>query len=355
MPLHIFSLATGLSLELPKPLPLSNIAQYAELLKGIYRDLDVFPLDGWPPMGSSEFKTPSFEYHGQYGSSYEIAITPQDIFKSETYIQRCCVRVSYDDFQVSDDFREMLGKDVLGIRVLLDGSPGSGKTVLCHHYCKRWAEGNLLEAYFLVVYIALRDVDVSSASRIEDLLSYGKDSLRQVVTEELQATNGKGALFILDGWDELQHELRHKQSLVCKILLRKVLPKCSVLITSRPHFSTWLKQSKIVTRHVVITGFNESQVKECVASEFCENAHEGDNFFSQLESRPDLAKLSNIPLNLAILMYMYKVSNHTLPNTLTKIYQKFIINTLHHHMSRCSLSTDIVEFHTINELPGLVT
>lgn len=297
-------------------------------------------------MGSSEFITPSLEYHSWYGSSHEFFITLKDILKSESYIRQCC---SNSHFHDCTDPKEVPTKDVLGIRVLLDGSPGSGKTVLCYHYCKRWGEGSLLEAYFLVVYIALRDV--SSASMIEDLLSYGKDSLRKAVAEELQATSGEGTLFILDGWDELQHELQHKQSLICKILLRKVLPKCSVLITSRPHSSAWLKQSKAVTRHVVITGFSKDQVKECIASEFHENPSEGGKFVSLLESRPDLVKLCNIPLNLAILMYIYKASNHTLPNTLTKIYQKFIINALHRHMSKRYLSTEIVEFHAISELP----
>ena len=277
-------------------------------------------------MGSNKFVTPSLNYY------------------SDIYIP--CL----GEQKVPEDF--FPSKHVLGNKVLLDGSPGSGKTVLCHHYCRRWAEGSLLEAYFLVVYIALRDIDASSASRIEDLLSYGKDSLRKAVAEELQATSGEGALFILDGWDELQHELQHKQSLVCKILLRKMLPRCSVLITSRPHSSAWLKQSMIVTKHVILIGFTEDQVKKCVASEFCKNPSVGDKFVSMLESRPDIAKLCNIPLNLAILMYMYKTNNHTLPNTMTKIYQKFMINALHYHMSKCSLSAEIVEFHTINELPG---
>ena len=275
-------------------------------------------------MGRNKFVTPSLYYYSDRPWLSKRTIPAEDLFPS---------------------------KYVLGNRVLLDGSPGSGKTVLCHHYCKRWAEGSLLEAYFLVVYIALRDIDASSASRIEDLLSYGKDSLKKAVADELQTTSGEGTLFILDGWDELQHELQHKQSLVCKILLRKVLPKCSVLITSRPHCSAWLKQSMIVTKHLILIGFTEDQVKKCVASEFCKNPSDGDKFVSMLESRPDLAKLCNIPLNLAILMYMYKANNHTLPNTMTKIYQKFMINALHYHMSKSTLSAEIVEFHTINELP----
>ena len=114
-------------------------------------------------MGSSEFIAPSFEYHGWYGSSRKIFITLRDILKSESYIEQCCARKFYSRFQARTDPEGVPIKDILGIRVLLDGSPGSGKTVLCHHYCKRWAEGSLLEAYFLVVYIALRDIDVSSA------------------------------------------------------------------------------------------------------------------------------------------------------------------------------------------------
>ena len=73
-----FSLTTGLDLELPKPLPPSNIVQYAELLKSTYRDVDMLLLDCWQPMGSSEFIAPSFEYHGWYGSSRKSFITLKD-------------------------------------------------------------------------------------------------------------------------------------------------------------------------------------------------------------------------------------------------------------------------------------
>lgn len=329
----------GLILDFPDLLPPSNVLQYAECLKGIYRDFDEFQFDSWPPMRYSEYIIPSLEWYRRPFSSFKNKITLKDIFKP--------------DHVAKDTFQEVVTTDVLGMKVLLDGSPGSGKSMLCHHYCKSWAEGTLLQGFFLVVYVALRDLEINSADEIETLLNYGKNSLRKVVAEELQATNGEGTLFIFDGWDELQRELRHKQSIICKILFRKVLPKCSVLITSRPHSSAWLKESKVVTRYVDIIGFTKFQVKECIANEFADNPPEGEKCFSLLQSRPDVFKLTNIPLNLAILMYIYKASDHTLPNTLTKIYQKFIINVLHHHVLKCSMSADTVEFHTANGLPKI--
>ena len=345
----MFPYLSGLIVEFPDLLPPNNILHYAECLKSIYRDFDMLLFDSWPPMNHSEYIIPSLECKWYY---FKGKILPNDIFKSDYDLD-----ILHKGHVAAADCaaQEVLGKDVLGMKVLLDGSPGSGKTMLCHHYCKSWSEGSLLKGFFLVVYVALRDIEISSAAGpgIEVLLNYGKDSLRKIVAEELQATNGEGTLFIFDGWDELQRELQHKQSIICKILLRKVLPKCSVLITSRPHSSAWLKESKVVTRHVDIIGFTKSQVKECIAIEFHDNPPEGEKCFSLLESRPDVFKLTNIPLNLVILMYIYKVSDYTLPDTLTKIYQKFIINVLRHHVLKYSMSAETVEFDTVNGLPKI--
>lgn len=75
-----------------------------------------------------------------------------------------------------------------------------------------------------MVYVPLRESQVANAFEIEHLFCYGKKSLRAAVAEELEETDGKDVLLVLDGWDELSPEQRGKQSLLFKIIQRKILP-----------------------------------------------------------------------------------------------------------------------------------
>jgi predicted NACHT family NTPase len=99
----------------------------------------------------------------------------------------------------------MSAKDEKGLRVLLDGAPGVGKTTFCHNACKDWADNKVFTDFKLAVYVPLREDQVASAVEIEHLFCYGQKSLRQAVASELEDTDGEDVLLVLDGWDELHH------------------------------------------------------------------------------------------------------------------------------------------------------
>ena len=92
--------------------------------------------------------------------------------------------------------------------IVIEGAPGSVKTTLTIHICQRWGTGELFQRFTVVILVQLQDPAVQKAQTIADLLPVENDAVAQGIASELIATNGRGVLWILDGWDELPPHLQ---------------------------------------------------------------------------------------------------------------------------------------------------
>ena len=390
-----FHILAGGALALGTP----AINQYIPYIKRLYRDY-IFQSNEWPPMVSDRYVNLALINHQSIPSSWEIdefmkstlhgtvddihfekqTIGLENIFKPKDYLnqeslkkRRHLVNESVnqqfgdilqglpgpiDRVQMTDQLLKkllmsvsladsvLLGSltqpmniaDEKGLRVLLDGTPGVGKTTFCHNACKDWAHGKIFADFRLTIYIPLREDQVANATEIEHLFCYGQKSLRPAIARELEDTDGEDVLLILDGWDELSPQQRGKQSLLCRIIQRKILPRCSVLITSRPYASNWLRNPKICNRHVEIFGFTEQQVNQCIRNML--NPVAAEALLQKLEVRTDLKALCYIPMNLAMILYIFKVLDFNLPNTLTGVYDVFTNNALLRYLQEYDPTTE---------------
>ena len=143
------------------------------------------------------------------------------------------------------------------LKVIIDGPPGIGKTTFCRKLSNMWANKELEHGqYDLVLYCSLRNDKIAKANELQELLKYIYQCDEIVgVSEWINRVHGEGLLLIFDGWDELSKDLR-QSSLAARIIWRKMLAKCSIIVTSRTYASYSLLKSNSFSRHVEIMGFS---------------------------------------------------------------------------------------------------
>ena len=229
--------------------------------------------------------------------------------------------------------------DVLNIEeeenkvILIEGAPGMGKSTLAIKMCKCWANGELLEEYDAVILLPLRDPEIQAAKSIKDLLLVLDDELRECVYKEITKRNGEGICFLLEGFDELPHELRNG-SLFSR--LSEKLPKCTLMYTSRPKACNQLQS--IASHRIEIRGFKEEQVEEYINNAF-ENVEDGKEkavkLTAQVKNNPLIRSILNVPINVAIICHLFFITS-ALPNTLTKLYELLCINLILRHINKRS-------------------
>ena len=232
--------------------------------------------------------------------------------------------------------------------ITIEGGPGMGKTTLAINICKCWARNELLQNYNAVILLTLRDPEIQEAKTIGDLLLLPSAKMRDNVLEDIMKVHGEGICFIFEGFDELPYNL-HNSSLFTKVTEK--LSRCMVVYTSRPYsLSSSIKASQTIK----INGFMENSVDEYILKTF-ENEPDGDKMAlelqSQVHSNPEIKKILNVPINVAIicLIFFYSLK---LPDKLTELYTLLCLRLILRHINKRTLNVEQVkELTSLNDLP----
>jgi len=229
--------------------------------------------------------------------------------------------------------------------ILVEGSPGIGKSVLLKHISYLWASNILLTKSDFLFLLYLRDPAVQQIKSVDDLI-YHFYKHKSKARDHLFRDGGKSVTFLLDGYDELPVDLR-QNSFISSLLQLEIFPACLIVVSSRPHVSTHLRHN--VTCRIEILGFSEEN-----QTHFIQQSLEGQEekileVSKYLQTHPTIASLCYTPFNMTMLLFLYK-QQATLPTHSTDLQNLFICLTICGHLSKSGIILEH-EVTDLNELP----
>ena len=305
----------------------SAISRYGDYLEGVYSRSSVSSDGKFPPTPSKTYVNLAVVEHASEVRDIE-EVRENTLHGRVDKMLEGKTKIEITDILKPRDN----GKHVT--LVFVEGPPGIGKSTLAWELCRRWDR----KQYDLAVLLRLREREVQQIEKIADLFPHGDEQLQQSVTKEVLGREGKDVLLILDGYDELPCSLR-KQGLLLKLLKGKVLPNCSVLVTSRPSATSdlLLACSPQIQRHVEILGFTQECVKDYASSVFCSEPEVLKDFLTYISAsqNPAINSLMYIPLNAAIIVHIYRNSRRKgcpIPKTMTQVYTQLCLTLLQRYL-----------------------
>ena len=234
--------------------------------------------------------------------------------------------------------------------VLVEGAPGIGKSTLALELCHQWQKRTLLQQFSLVILLILREQEVFTATGIRDLFPhYYNENLRDEVVDEVIRNIGEGVLFIFDGFDELPSQFK-KKSFISEMIRRSdLLPKATIMVTSRPSASAELQPLLETTfKRIEIVGFRKDVIMSAARSAF-NSTEVFSNFQTYLKTNPYVEELMYNPLSCAIVVKIYSENfqaGRSVPQTLTQLYTEFTMYLISRHFKEKG------EESVVNKLPN---
>ncbi|XP_072892285.1 NACHT, LRR and PYD domains-containing protein 3-like [Hemitrygon akajei] len=258
-------------------------------------------------------------------------------------------------------------KSKSGCSAAVAGVPGIGKTTKVQKIVYDWATGKIYQQFQCVFSFKFRDLNtincrINLTELILDQYPYFGNILREVWK------NPKGLLFIFDGLDEFNDtidfadsqrdtepqytctdpEFKSKVSdIVYSLIQGKLLPGCSVLVTTRPTALHLLEKAAIST-WAEILGFVGEERKEYFIRHF-EDQTVAAAVFKHVKENEILYTMSYNPSYCWILaltlgpFFTQRVRNpQRVPKTITQLYSYYIYNMLKNHSREIENPRDVL-------------
>ena len=221
--------------------------------------------------------------------------------------------------------------------VFIEGAPGVGKSTLVWELCRRRNDIEAIKNYSLVILLRLRQKEVQEINTVADLFFHCDSDLQSAVAKEVIECEGDKILFILDGFDELPVNLR-KNSFLVNLIKGVHLPKCTVLVTSRPSATADLLSvcRPQIHKHIEVIGFTQDHIEQYVNSMLSGEPEICNDFLKYISTQPAIRGMMYIPLNSAIVLEIYRanIANcRPIPCTMTELYRELCLILLNKYLA----------------------
>ena len=224
--------------------------------------------------------------------------------------------------------------------VLIEGEPGMGKTTYCQKLVFDWANKSCCEwdesfpRIDVLLLLRCRGIKSTLWDAVEDqilpaeLKSEEKEMFFQFLRE-----NPSKVLLLLDGLDEADPQ---KLEMFLKLIQRKQLPGCYIVLTSRHEVGRKVRPYTDTLFEIV--GFTTTDA-ECYIRKYFQHAkHLAKALISNVECDEDLKKLTTNPLNTLLLCVIFEDLKGILPYNRTELYIEIVLFVLRRYESKNGLS-----------------
>ena len=246
--------------------------------------------------------------------------------------------------------------------ILIEGTPGVGKTTFSWEFCRKWSRGEILQDHSLLLLLPLRDNNLKEAKTLSDLFYHPNSELQQAVVQEITSNHGKGVAVWLEAWDELDHEPRETASVFLDLICGGILPFATVFVTSRPWASEHLRVNygHRMTQHVEILTSAKDQIEHYISKAEAEVQPTlfAVKFTDYLLSNPVIRAAMYTPVTAKISAEVFTLSQHNElppPTTMTELFTAFTLKILANHLSTHPVHHKRqLKVTTFNDLPTVV-
>ncbi|XP_051865273.1 NACHT, LRR and PYD domains-containing protein 3-like isoform X2 [Pristis pectinata] len=258
-------------------------------------------------------------------------------------------------------------KSKSGSSAAVAGVPGIGKTTMVQKIVYDWATGKIYQHFQFVFSFRFRDLNsinckITLRNLILDQYPYFGNILGDVLKKP------KGLLFIFDGLDEFKHRIDFADSrrdtepqhmcpdpewwcevsdIVYSLIQHKLLPGCSVLVTTRPTVLHLLERAEISV-WAEILGFVGEERKEYFHKYF-EDQTVAAAVFKHVEENEILYTMTYNPSYcwiLGLALGPFFTQRHRdpqrVPKTITQLYSHYIYNILKNHGREIESPRDVL-------------
>ncbi len=238
--------------------------------------------------------------------------------------------------------------------VLIEGAPGSGKSTLALHICQEWADGKLFQEFNIAVLVRLRDPFIKRAKSIKDILPSTSLVVAREVSYNLSANDGRGVLWILDGWDELPSDLPEdsiiKELVPFNLHNKTLFSQSAVIITSRPSSSAELHP--LVSSRVEVLGFTRYELEQYFTDCLQGDEQSVQMLLRKIQENPAVESSCYLPLNASIVAHIFLSGDHSILSSTHAIFTSVIRFHLSRYMqNRLGVSQKKAKVKSLDSIP----